>query len=260
MKYKNYIFDLYGTLIDIHTDEEQPELWEFMAEYLSVNFRSEYAPRKLRKDYLKYCKAEEKRLAAENGSKYPEIRIEWVWSKLIGGPCTDDEMRRLCITFRERSRDRLVKYSGVSETLEAIEEAGGRVFLLSNAQRLFTEKELADTGLTQYFDDIFISSDMGIKKPDGVFLRRLIDKHGLKKEECVMVGNEILSDVGVASEVGIDAIYLNTYRHTPEEISKDLKKCHADPHKVTIIDDGDIRSIIQSTGDKRWLTRIIHTM
>lgn len=24
MKYKNYVFDLYGTLVDIHTDEEAP--------------------------------------------------------------------------------------------------------------------------------------------------------------------------------------------------------------------------------------------
>ena len=29
--YKNYIFDLYGTLVDIHTDEEQELLWEKLA-------------------------------------------------------------------------------------------------------------------------------------------------------------------------------------------------------------------------------------
>lgn len=26
--YKNYIFDLYGTLVDIHTEEGIPKLWE----------------------------------------------------------------------------------------------------------------------------------------------------------------------------------------------------------------------------------------
>ena len=26
--YENYVFDLYGTLVDIHTDEEPRELWE----------------------------------------------------------------------------------------------------------------------------------------------------------------------------------------------------------------------------------------
>ena len=239
-RYKNHIFDLYGTLIDIQTDEERPELWKFMAEYLSVNFGKKYAAGNLRKEYLRLCRAEEKRLAAENGSKYPEIKIEWVWNKLIGKPCSENEMRKLCNTFRKQSRNRFVTYRGVPETLEAIKAANGRVFLLSNAQRLFTEKELEEANLTQYFDDIFISSDMGIKKPDGNFLRQLIDKHGLRKEECVMIGNDIICDVGVASAVGIDAIYLNTYKHTADEISSDLKKCNADPNRVVIVEDGDI--------------------
>jgi putative hydrolase of the HAD superfamily len=239
MKYRNYIFDLYGTLIDIHTDEEQPVLWEFMADYLESEFGTAYEPAELRKDYLRICADEEKNLGERNGSKYPEIKIEWVWSRLIGKPCTEADMRKLCNAFRDKSRDKLVKYEGVSETLSAIKSSGGRVFLLSNAQRLFTEKELEVTGLTQYFDDIFISSDLEIKKPDKNFLLALIKKHNLKKEECVMVGNEVLADVGVASAVGIDAIYLNTYAHTAEEIKRDLKLCHADAERVTILDDWD---------------------
>ena len=55
-----------------------------------------------------------------------------------------------------------------------------------------------------------------------------------------MIGNDIICDVGVASAVGIDAIYLNTYKHTADEISSDLKKCNADPNRVVIVEDGDI--------------------
>ena len=244
MKYNNYIFDLYGTLIDIHTDEEQPQLWQFMADYLEENFGTLYDAGELRADYLKICREEEKSLGERNGSRYPEIKIEWVWSRLIGKPCTEAEMRRLCNAFRDESRDKLERYDGVTETLSAIRDSGGKVFLLSNAQRLFTEKELEVTGLTQYFDDIFISSDLEIKKPDKNFLLALMDKHGLKKEECVMVGNEVLADVGVASAAGIDAIYLNTYDHTQEEIERDLEICCADADRVTIVDDGDITRCI----------------
>ena len=245
MKYKNYIFDLYGTLIDIHTDEEQPGLWAFMADYLKSNFGTAYDPVELRKDYLRICADEEKSLGERNGSRYPEIKIEWVWTRLIGRPCPEADMRRLCNAFRDKSRDKLVKYEGVPETLSAIKSDGGKVFLLSNAQRLFTEKELEVTGLTQYFDDIFISSDLEIKKPDRNFLIGLISKHNLKKEECVMIGNEVLADVGVATAVGIDAVYLNTYAHTEEEIKRDLGLCHADPDRVTIVDNGDIRTILR---------------
>ncbi|SDB19805.1 putative hydrolase of the HAD superfamily [Pseudobutyrivibrio sp. YE44] len=243
MKYKNYIFDLYGTLIDIHTDEDQPELWKFMAEYLEKNFGTKYDYKVLKKEYGKLCKQETEALAERNGSKHPEIKIQWVWQKLIDAPCSDEQMKDLCTAFREKSRDKLVRYEGVKETLASIKQAGGKVYLLSNAQRLFTEKELEDTELTQYFDDIFISSDMEIKKPDGAFLQQLIDKHSLVKSESVMIGNEIFADVGVAAAVGLDAIYLNTYSRSKREINHNLKRCGADINKVKFVDDGDIRKI-----------------
>lgn len=97
MKYRNYIFDLYGTLIDIHTDEEMPQLWEFMSGYLEENFGTHISPGNLRREYLRICALEEEKLAGENGSMYPEIKIEWVWKKLIGKQtCTEDEMEWMC--------------------------------------------------------------------------------------------------------------------------------------------------------------------
>ena len=32
--YENYVFDLYGTLVDIHTDESRKEVWEKLALFL----------------------------------------------------------------------------------------------------------------------------------------------------------------------------------------------------------------------------------
>ena len=34
--YKNYFFDLYGTLVDIRTDEQKPSLWRDLAEFYSL--------------------------------------------------------------------------------------------------------------------------------------------------------------------------------------------------------------------------------
>ncbi len=211
MKYKNYIFDLYGTLIDIHTDEEDPGLWEFMSGYLDTYFGTVIDGRELRQEYLRLCAFYEKKLSSENKSSFPEIRIEWVWENLAGRKCTQDEMRALCVSFREKSRDLLRVYDGVYDVLSTIRKLGGRVFLLSNAQRLFTEKELDDTGLTAYFDDIFISSDFGRKKPDGAFLQSLINKHRLDKNDCLMIGNEPAADAGVAKAVGIDSLIVQDF-------------------------------------------------
>ena len=34
--YRNYIFDLYGTLVDIHTDESKPSFWKALAEHYGL--------------------------------------------------------------------------------------------------------------------------------------------------------------------------------------------------------------------------------
>ena len=241
MKYKNYIFDLYGTLIDIHTEENKLALWQFMTDYLKEHFGTNITAEKLKEDYLRICAEETDKLAARNGSKYPEIKIEWVWHRLIDSECSDAEMRALCIAFREKSREKFACYKNVHKVLSEIKSQGCHIYLLSNAQRLFTEKELDDAGLTEYFDDIFISSDMGIKKPDASFIDSLMKKHRLEKSETVMVGNEIIADIGSAIAAGIDGIYLNTYHHTQKELDTDLAACGYDNSTIelTIIDDGD---------------------
>ena len=35
-QYKNYVFDLYGTLVDVLTDEESQRLWTSFAWYLKL--------------------------------------------------------------------------------------------------------------------------------------------------------------------------------------------------------------------------------
>jgi len=45
MKYENYIFDLYGTLVDIHTDEEDESLWKALAEYYG-KYGADYTAKK----------------------------------------------------------------------------------------------------------------------------------------------------------------------------------------------------------------------
>ncbi len=265
-EYDNYIFDLYGTLIDIHTDEEQPALWEKMADYLSENFESVHEAKTLRKRYLAICKEEEDKLRKENGAVWPELKIEKVWVRLINegraqnklqpiqtNPKTGDssfedseEIRGLCVFFREASRDKLVVYDGVLDTFEKLRSNGKRIFLLSNAQRAFTEKELETAGLTDYFEDIFISSDKGIKKPQKEFLEKLIKENSLIFDKCVMIGNDLFSDVGVAFKNGIDSVFLNTYDYSEKKIDEELTELGIKGSKFMplIVEDGDIRRIL----------------
>ncbi len=246
MKYQNYIFDLYGTLVDIRTDEESSMLWEWMAIELQEKYNTFTNGTKLQEDYLRMVKEEEEVLAAQNGSAYPEIQIEKVWNRILDGSCTMEDTKKVCKAFRDMSRARLEVYPGVQEVFAAIRAAGGRIFLLSNAQWIFTEEELRMCGLRDSFDDIFISSDLGIKKPDRNFLRKLMEKHNLDVQDTVMIGNEVKADVGIATAVGMDAVYINTSGYSMGEIKNTLLACNASLDHVVVVKNGDIRLVLRA--------------
>lgn len=70
--------------------------------------------------------------------------------------------------FRAISIEELKLFPGVPEMLQRLKDAGKKVFLLSNAQALFTAPEISLLGLTKYFDGILLSSDAGVKNGSGV--------------------------------------------------------------------------------------------
>lgn len=211
--YRNYIFDLYGTLLDIHTDEEKEELWVEMAETYGRE-GAVYTPEALRKAYRDECRKEEERLRKEKKTVYLDVEIEIgeVFSNLFrqkGVTVKREFINDMAYCFRRISREYMRLYAGAVPLLRRLRDEGKHIYLLSNAQRLFTAPEIEETGIGKYFDDIFISSDFGIKKPEKAYMEELLRKHGLKKEECLMVGNEKESDMAVADRCGVDGLLVS---------------------------------------------------
>ena len=84
--------------------------------------------------------------------------------------------------------------------------------MLSNAQAVFTMPEIEQLGLSEYFDDIFISSDVGVKKPEPLFFGKLLQKHSLEPSKTVMVGNDFFADMGIALACGTAGAHINSDR------------------------------------------------
>ena len=53
MEYKNYVFDLYGTLVDIKTDEEDMNAWSKLSLFYGY-YDALYDPEELKERYLNY--------------------------------------------------------------------------------------------------------------------------------------------------------------------------------------------------------------
>jgi len=208
MKYKNYIFDLYGTLVDIHTNENKKILWVKAAEFLKC-YGIDYNWRDLKKSYRNKVKDLENRM----DNSYGEIRLEDVFYDLMkekGKKPSEELMLAFANLFRVLSREYLCLYPQVIEMLETLKKEHKKIYLLSNAQRVFTMPEMEQLGLLPYFDGIFLSSDRGCKKPQGSFMNALLKEYGLKPQDSIMIGNDETTDIAIASEAGIASIYIHS--------------------------------------------------
>ncbi len=234
----NYIFDLYGTLIDIKTDETDPRLWKALSDVYR-RYGAVYTPTAFRTAFLKIEASMRKETAARLHTTAPEIRLEHVFRKLYldgmksaSGEEHTNNMESwlfgICNTFRAMSIRKIRLFPGAQLLLKSLKKQGEHVYLLSNAQAIFTIPEIEYLGLSSCFDAIFLSSDHDLCKPDPRFLEKLIRQQGLKREETVMVGNEPRADMGMAALCGIRGILFNSAGLEEKEIRQQIFKVAGD--------------------------------
>ncbi|NEG55224.1 HAD family hydrolase [Bifidobacterium platyrrhinorum] len=235
-RYDTVFFDLYGTLVDIRTDEESPAAWEALREVLEdhsgVTFR-DAAALKVRFDALAapvLARASGVRggnaepdllpvyaaLAAEDtvvdpASRDPQaIAMADVGDLTNLGPMVLPWALQLAWTFRRASTSLLRLYPGAEAMLTRLREAGLTVVLVSNAQSGYTRPELRGLELESLFDGIVISSEVGVRKPSPRIYRIALDGVLADPGRTVMVGNDERADILGAKVAGIDGVYLRT--------------------------------------------------
>ena len=253
--YQNWIFDLYGTLVNIRTDESNPLLWEKMSAFYSC-YGADYAAPQLEEAYHRICDEEEQKALAK-GCTRAEIDLGIVFERLLKeAPAKHTASMKTgamkhwryaaASAFRVISREKLEVYDHVHSTLQTLRDRGCRIYLLSNAQRLFTVPEMEQLDLVKYFDGIYISSDAGVKKPDPLFMEMLLRKEKLEKSESVMVGNDFSADIASALAGGIDSIFLNTDHYVKMELERRLSKVRMNhDYQPYLIESGDIAEVLE---------------
>ena len=219
--YQTVFFDLYGTLVDIWTDERRASLWSGAADFFSL-CGAPYSARALQARYLALCAEETEALAAarpELGAEGVEIELRRVFRRLFeekGLSVSDERVSDTAMLFRALSFRRAPRLMpGAAEVLSALRRRGTRVFLLSNAQSCFTMPELRELGIAEAFDGLFLSSDFGCRKPSPAFFRSALSHAGAEPEDALMVGNDPDADIRGAEAVGMESRYIHTVQSPP---------------------------------------------
>lgn len=223
MQYTDLVFDLYGTLVDIHTDENDL-VWEKTALYFSY-YGALYTAETLKTDYESVIASRES-VAGQGYEMYPDIPFHEVLADLFRAKGVTENADALGLNaaqvFRVASTEYLRLYDGVIEALSMLRKKGYRLWLLSNAQRAFTAYELRALGLEGQFDKAYLSSDYQCRKPDLRFFRALIDEQGLDPHKCLMIGNDRETDIAGAQHAGLSTLYMHTNLTPSHQAAADL--------------------------------------
>ena len=218
MKYTDLIFDLYGTLVDIHTEEDDV-VWGKTAIFFGF-YGAHYTASEL-KAAFRAAMAEREAKAGQSYECFPDIPFELVMAQLFREKGIEENADGLGIQaaqlFRISSIEYVKLYPYALEALAKLRKKGYRLWLLSNAQRIFTAYELRHLGLGEQLDGIYISSDYRCRKPDVRFYRALVEEQGLDISKCLMIGNDLHTDIAGARNAGIDTLYMHTNLTPPDQ-------------------------------------------
>lgn len=215
-KYSTVFFDLYGTLIDIHTEENSEAAWTALRVALYREGAQYQDNEQLREQF-------NREVVRANATR---TRTEWfepdflpAYRGLLQACWADDSIenaRKVAWAFRRGSTTKFNLFPGALDFLEKLKARGLRVALLSNAQACYTRPELQLAGLDDAFDEVILSSDEGVRKPSNELFRRVLIRLDVDPREAVMIGNDARNDILGAYVAGVDGIYLHTDDANPE--------------------------------------------
>ena len=91
-----------------------------------------------------------------------------------------------------------------------------RLFLVSNGTAVVQEGRLASAGIAPYFENIFISEEIGVNKPEKEYFERCFRTiPQFDRRRCIIVGDSLTSDIQGGINAGILTCWFNL-RQSPE--------------------------------------------
>lgn len=159
-------------------------------------------------------------------SRYSEINVEQ-WRLLEQGKLTREEVkeRRYELLFQEfnvnvspvlaaRTYEKNLSIGhffvdGAEELLQTLSR-DYRLFLVSNGSTDIQRSRIGSSNIHLYFEKMFISEEVGFNKPDIRFFDAVFAEiPDFEKEQAVIIGDSISSDIKGGKNAGITTVWFN---------------------------------------------------
>lgn len=94
--------------------------------------------------------------------------------------------------------------------LKDLKSAGKRIYIITNGVTKVQMGRLKDSPILPYLDEVFISEQMNVSKPQKLFFDLVAQKiPNYSHQKAIVIGDSLSSDIQGANNAGLDCIWLN---------------------------------------------------
>lgn len=131
----------------------------------------------------------------------------------------DDEVfgRELAEVFPKERKKHPFVYEETYEVLDRLKGKYQLVLLTNGSPSLQQIKLTISPEIPPYFDHIIVSGAFGKGKPDASIFQHVLDTCGIKADEALMVGDNLMTDILGSSRVNMKNVWINREDKAPSD-------------------------------------------
>ncbi len=207
MKYRHLFFDLDHTLWDFETNAKEtlhevyvlnqlnesgiPDFDYFFSRY---KFHNERLWRRYERGFIKQA----------------ELRWKRMWHTLLEFKIGDEGLsKKIAAQFLERLPFKKEVFPYTAEILEHLKNKGYQLHLITNGFEEIQHSKLKSSNIHHYFNEIITSEKSNSVKPNKEIFEYALQLTNAKKEESIMIGDNLETDIAGAANAGLDTIFVN---------------------------------------------------
>lgn len=208
-KYEYLLFDLDDTLLDFGRAQENAFKKLLIDENIDYNDELFETYEKINKALWRKFELGEMENHVVTSQRFVEFFS--LFDKTVDG-------REVDVRYRGYLAEGNQLFDGVIEMLEKLVKTH-KLYVASNGIGVTQHTRLKNNNLNKYFEEIFISEELGTKKPDIEFFEKIFAKIDVKdKRKVLMIGDTLTSDILGANNAGIDSCWININNAKEREI------------------------------------------
>jgi putative hydrolase of the HAD superfamily len=109
------------------------------------------------------------------------------------------------------ARERRTRHEVFADAGEALRQLRGSysLALVTNGAACLQREKFDASGLSDFFEVVVVSADVGTAKPDASIFEHALSRLGTSPDRAVMIGDSIPKDIDGALAAGLGAVWLN---------------------------------------------------